>query len=89
MTSAAGLTDCWNLALLMGTSLSPVKVIWWLPRLLASDAFAGLGISVVCCHSFLGGVIGEATQCEDLIQLKVNGWVHSINALAKAAKKSP
>ena len=38
---------------------------------------------------FLGGVIGEATQCEDLIQLKVNGWVHSINALAKAAKKSP
>ena len=56
---------------------------------LASDAFAGLGISVVCSHSFLGGVIGEATQCEDLIQLKVNGWVHSINALAKAAKKSP
>ena len=33
---------------------------------LASDAFAGLGISVVCSHS--GGVIGEATQCEDLIQ---------------------
>ena len=24
-----------------------------------------------------------------MIQLKVNGWVHSINALAKAAKKSP
>ena len=56
---------------------------------LASDAFAGLGISVVCSHSFLGGVIGEATQCEYLIRLKVNGWVHSINALAKAARKSP
>ena len=24
-----------------------------------------------------------------MIQLKVNGWVHSINALAKAARKSP
>ena len=34
-------------------------------------------------------MIGEATQCEDLIQLKVNGLVHSINALAKAARKSP
>ena len=56
---------------------------------LASDAFTGLGISVVCSHSILGGVIGEATQCEDLIRLKVNGWVHSINALAKAARKSP
>ena len=32
---------------------------------------------------------GEATRCEDLIQPKVNGWVHSINALAKAARKSP
>ena len=38
---------------------------------LASDAFAGLGISVVCSHSFLGGVIGEATQCDDLIQLRL------------------
>ena len=56
---------------------------------LTSDAFAELGISVVSGHSFLGGVIGEASQCEDLIQLKVNGWVHSINALAKAARKSP
>ena len=44
---------------------------------------------VVCSHSFLGGVIGEATHCEDLIRLKVNGWVHSINALAKAARKFP
>ena len=34
-------------------------------------------------------MIGEATQSEDLIRLKVNGWVHSINALAKAARKSP
>ena len=56
---------------------------------LASDAFAGLGISIVSGHSFLGGVIGEATRCEDLIQLKVNGWIHSINGLAKAARKSP
>ena len=56
---------------------------------LTSDAFAGLGTSVVSGHSFLGGVIGEASRCEDLIQLKVNGWVHSINALAKAARKSP
>ena len=56
---------------------------------LASDAFAGLGISIVSGHSFLGAVIGEATRCEDLIQLKVNGWVHSINALAKVARKSP
>ena len=51
---------------------------------LASDTSAGLGISIVSDHSFLGGVIGEATQCEDLIQLKVNRWVHSINALDKA-----
>ena len=56
---------------------------------LASNAFAGLGIFVVCSHSFLGGVIGEPTQCEDLIQLKVTGWVHCVNALAKAARKSP
>ena len=56
---------------------------------LAFDAFTGVGISFVSGHSFLGGVIGEATRCEDLIQLKVNGWVHSINALAKAARKSP
>ena len=56
---------------------------------LTSDAFAELGISVISGHSFLGSVIGEASQCEDLIQLKVNGWVHSINALAKAARKSP
>ena len=55
---------------------------------LASDSFAGLGISIVSGHSFLGGVIGEATRCKDLIQLKVNRWVHSINALAKAARKS-
>ena len=34
-------------------------------------------------------MIVETTQCEDLIQLKVNGWAHSINALAKAARKSP
>ena len=34
-------------------------------------------------------MIGEATRCEDLIQLKGNGWVHSINAHAKAARKSP
>ena len=33
-------------------------------------------------------MIGEATRYEDLIQLKVNGRVHSINALAKAARKS-
>ena len=56
---------------------------------LVSDAFAGLGISIVYGHSFLRGVIGEATRCEDLIQLKVNVWVHSINALAKATRKSP
>ena len=35
------------------------------------------------------GVIGEATRCEDLIQLNVNGWVHNINALAKVTRKSP
>ena len=40
---------------------------------LASDAFAGLGISVVCTHFFWGGVIGEDTRCENLILLKVNG----------------
>ena len=33
-------------------------------------------------------MIGEA-RCEDLIQLKVNGWIYSIDALAKAARKSP
>ena len=51
---------------------------------LVSDAFAGLGISIVYGHSFLRGVIGE-----DLIQLKVNVWIHSINALGKATRKSP
>ena len=34
---------------------------------LASDVFAGLGISIVSGHSFLGGVIGEAPQCADLM----------------------
>ena len=56
---------------------------------LASDDFVVLGISIVSGHSFLGCVIGDATRCEDLIQLKVNRWFHSINALAKAARKSP
>ena len=45
---------------------------------LASDAFAGLGISVICDHFFLGGVIGEDTQCETLIQLEVNRWVYRL-----------
>ena len=54
---------------------------------LASDAL--LDWVYLFVVSFLGGVIGEATQCEDLIRLKANGWVHSINVLAKAARKSP
>ena len=40
-------------------------------------------------HNLHIDVIGEGTHCEDLIQLKVNGWVQSINALAKATRKSP
>ena len=55
---------------------------------LVSDVFAGLGISIVSGHPILGGFIGEPEYCEELISHKVNGWVHSINALAKAAKKS-
>ena len=55
---------------------------------LASETFAGLGISIVCDHFILKDVIGKDTQCENLIQLKVNQWVHSINALDKAARKS-
>ena len=59
----------------------PQKLFGGCPDL-AFDTFTGLGISVVCSHSFLGGVISEVTQCEGLIRLKVTGWVHSINALA-------
>ena len=42
---------------------------------LPSDVFAGLGISF----------ISEPEYCEELISHRVNGWVHSINALAEAA----
>ena len=75
----------------MGTSLSLIKVIWWLPRILLIWHLMLLldWVYLLFVVSFLGGVIGEATQCEDLIRLKANGWVHSINALAKAARKSP
>ena len=86
------LNFCWNWALLMGTSLSLIKVTLYLvvaPNITHLESDAGLGISVVCSHSFLGSVISKATQCEDLIQLEVTGWIHSINALAKAARKSP
>ena len=55
---------------------------------LASDVFADLGISIVSGHPILGGFIGKPEYCEELISHKFNGWVHSINALAKAAKKS-
>ena len=55
---------------------------------MASDAFARLGISFVFGHSFLG--------CDwwgyllwRFHPVKVNRWVHSINPLAKAARKSP
>ena len=38
-----------------------------------------------------GSMFGGASYCTELIrlQLQVNGWVHSINILAKAARKSP
>ena len=57
---------------------------------LASDTVAGLGISIVSGHPFLGGLIGEPTQCEEeLMSHKVDGWIHSVGALAGAARKSP
>ena len=56
---------------------------------LASDVFAGLGITIVSGHPFLGGLIGEPEHCEELLRRKVTDWVHSVHALASVAKKSP
>ena len=72
----------------MGTFLSLVKVFWWLLQI---SLIWHLMLLLDWGYQSLpfGGVIGEATRCEDLIQLKVNGWVHSFSALAKAARKSP
>ena len=75
----------------MGTFLSLVRVIWWLLQLsliwhLILLQECGYQLFLV---TLFGGEIGEATRFKDLIQLKVNGWVHSINILAKATRKSP
>ena len=56
---------------------------------LASDVFAGLGITIISGHPFLGGLTGEPKHCEELHRRKVTDWVHSVHALALVAKKSP
>ena len=51
--------------------------------------FGELEVMIVSGHRFLGGYIGDTSDCEAYAKEKVQSWVHGVEQLSKAAESQP
>ena len=56
---------------------------------IAQRMFQDLQVSVVLASRFLGGYVGRNAEVHDYVKVKVEGWVKSVDCLAKAAHRYP
>ena len=47
----------------------------------ANRLFSATGINVVLCWHFLGGVVGNATGCDEFVSMKTEEWEHHVDLL--------
>ena len=55
----------------------------------AEQLFSSLGVSVVCNHRYLRGIIGETVGQTTFVQDKLCYWIGDVKCLSKIAKSQP